>query len=69
MIKNKKKLVRDLVKAFDDRDHLHQAYKEKIKQMLMEYTESLAYLPSDCTGEMIEEFIDIYVETRFKPEL
>ena len=68
-LKNKEKLVRDLVNTFNDRDELHEAYKKKMKEMFWDFIS--AYLDYRCDNGYekmtLKEFIDDYVETRFKP--
>ncbi len=68
-LKNKEKIVRDLVNTFNDRDELHKAYKEKMKHIFADFVS--AYLEcrtdKDCSKISLEDFIDAYVETRFTP--
>lgn len=68
-LKNKEKLVRDLVNTFNDRDELHMAYKKRMKHILADFIES--YMESRTDQDLRElsltDFIDAYVETRFKP--
>jgi hypothetical protein len=72
-IKNKKKLVEDLVNTFNDRDELHIAYKKKVKHILFDSITSFLkdfedYPHDDIMVSDLNEWISIYVETRFKPQ-
>jgi len=69
-LKDKEKLVRDLVNTFNDRDELHVAYKQKMKDIIAEtISEFIVFLaesqPDD--DQMIADWIDNFVEERFKP--
>jgi len=68
-IKNKEKIVRDLVNTFNDRDELHEAYKLRMKEIFANFIGCyLGYRSSeDCRKKSLKEFIDWYVETNFKP--
>lgn len=68
-IKNKEKIVKDLVNTFNDRDELHKAYKERMKAILWDFMSDYLECRSDkeCSKISLVEFIDAYVETRFKP--
>jgi hypothetical protein len=63
---NKEKLVRDLVNTFNDRDELHMAYKEKVKQILHNFVEALSGPLQEEEFDM-NAFIEEFVESRFKP--
>ena len=69
---DKKKLVEDLVNTFNDRDELHLAYKEKMKEIItyafLEFG-NFANDNPDATGEDVEKWIDYFVEEHFKPEI
>ena len=70
-MKDKEKIVRDLVNTFNDRDELHEAYKNKMKSIIFNFADEfiLAMAESKITTELlIWEFVDTYVEERFKPE-
>ena len=68
-IKNKEKIVRDLVNTFNDRDDLHSAYKHKMKQIISlalgEFL--LFYAESSRSMNEISDWVDNFVEERFKP--
>lgn len=67
-MKNREQIVKDLVNTFNDRDALHEAYKEKMKEViataLCEFLIAIATEPETDAGEWTDEF----VETRFKAE-
>ena len=70
---DKEKIVRDLVDTFKDRNELHAAYKEKMKvmigQVIVEFlTVFIEKEDVDLTPLKIEEWVDNFVETRFKPQ-
>ena len=70
---DKEKLVRDLVNTFDDRDSLHKAYKERMKNII-EYAiyDFMHFLMKINENEIekssMKEWIDDWVEKNFKPE-
>ena len=68
-LKNKEKLVRDLVNTFNDRDELHEAYKKKMKEIFSDLISVYLECRSDaeCSKISLTDFIDAYIETRFKP--
>jgi len=64
---NKEKIVRDLVNTFNDRDEFHEAYKDRMKEILKYFTYCLReYLKEEVVD--IHEFIDKFVEERFRPQ-
>ncbi len=64
---DKEKLVRDLVNTFNDRDELHIAYKKIIKEILRLFSIELVHIQLD--GKLtLQEFINEFVEERFRPE-
>ncbi len=63
------KIVRDLVNTFNDRDELHESYKEKMKGILLDFIVNYYVNYKDQKeGILVEDFIDLYVEERFRPE-
>jgi hypothetical protein len=78
-MKDKEKLVRDLVNTFEDRDVLHNAYIIKMKEIIdcafREFSLDENYVQKimSCTcikeaNALLGEWIDQFVEERFKPE-
>jgi hypothetical protein len=70
-MKDNEKIVRDLVNTFNDRNELPIASKGKMKQILFQFTDSfIVALNNDKldTQLSIWEFIDQFVEERFKPQ-
>jgi hypothetical protein len=67
-IKNKEKIVRDLVSTFNDRDVLHEAYKERMKEIFWNFISAYLEYRSDVNSNhlSLEDFINIYVESCFK---
>ena len=67
----REKLVRDLVNTFNDRNELHIAYKVKmkeiIKNVLYEFGSYCSENP-DIEPSDIEEWINNFVEERFRPQ-
>lgn len=61
----KEKLVRDLVNTYNDRDELHIAYKERMKSIFFAFFEFMSEKNENLS---LEEWIDSFVEERFKPE-
>lgn len=69
-MKNKEKLVRDLVNTFNDRDELHAAYKERMKDILLIFALKLSTYAMERENDShldMEEFVHNFVETHFKP--
>jgi len=70
-MKNKEKIVRDLVNTFNDRDELHVAYKEKMKDILLHcICEFMEFLDESAKNEIeidLDKWINNFVEERFKP--
>ena len=67
-MKNKEKIVRDLVNTFNERDELHAEYKARMKIILLDFYYDSAYAdPEFATREDLISFIENFVETRFKP--
>lgn len=66
----KEKLVRALVNTFNDRDELHIEYKKKMKEILSIFASALAQriIAEEEKEFDLREFIDIFVEERFKPQ-
>jgi len=75
-IKNKKKIIKDLMSTFEDRSALHEAYKEKMKDIILisvsyvlvkveEYIFAHGKVP--CEIE-IYKFISEFVESHFEME-
>ena|GEM_PF-2728765 len=66
---NKKKLVEHLVNTFNDRDELHEAYKQKMKDIIayafLEFADFANENPN-ATGEDVEIWIGCFVEEHFK---
>jgi len=67
---DKEKIVRDLVNSFDSRSELHQTYKKRLKDMMMDCIENFLseYIEKDnfSTYEDVEKWIDNFVESRTK---
>lgn len=66
------KIVRDLVNTFNDRDHLHLAYKNRMKYILLNFFCAIHVEYESYSNEIdpddLMKFIDTYVEEHFKPE-
>ena len=63
-IKDKEKLVRDLVNSFNDRDELHKEYKERLKGMFRHFIHVFINYYEDEDEQKLtpEDFIAMYVE-------
>lgn len=71
-MKDKEKLLKDLVNRFNDRDELHNSYKEKMKSILYNFADAiiLAMSEDEITTELsIWEFVEKFVEERFKSQI
>jgi hypothetical protein len=66
---DRKKIVEDLVNTFNDRDELHEAYKEKMKEIIayafLEFADFADSNPN-ASGEDVEIWIGCFVEEHFK---
>ncbi len=68
---DREEIVRNLVNTFNDRDKLHIAYKAKMKEIIKNALyEFIAYYHKnpDIDTPDIEEWINNFVEERFRPE-
>jgi hypothetical protein len=70
-LKDKEKLVRELVDTFKDRNELHEAYKKKMKGIILcvfsEFSRFAEEVGEDnINEESIANWIDNFVEERFK---
>jgi hypothetical protein len=71
MLKDKEKLVRDLVNTFNDRDELHKSYKSKMKEIiLMSIVEFIEFFKNnECKTNLdVIQWVDKFVEERFRKE-
>ncbi len=68
-MKDKEKIVRDLVNTFKDRNEIHIAYKEKMKEILSHcICEWMQFITENIDNETdVEKWINNFVEERFKP--
>ncbi len=69
-IKDKKKLVEDLINTFKDRDHLHESYKGTMKEIIAYAFSEFATFANEnpmSTGQEVEKWINDFVEEKFKP--
>lgn len=69
--KEREKIVKDLVNTFNDRDELHEAYKSRMKEIILYAMNELGQFYEDNPD--IDEidlvsWIDNFVEERFKPQ-
>lgn len=64
MIKDKKKIIEDLVNSMEGRNDLHELYKIKMKNILMHFSCSVAQLDDDLSQDEFIKYIDKYVEER-----
>lgn len=67
-LKDKEKIVRDLINSFEDRDDLHQAYKEKMKKLIHNALETFCdFLDKSSPDEdmILSKWVNDYVEERF----
>ncbi len=64
---DKEKIVRDLMNTFNDRDQLHEAYKQRMKSIFFYFAEMLAKEIEDKEDFDLIKFIDSFVEERFTP--
>ncbi len=67
-MKDKEKLVKDLVNTFNDRDELHIVYKEKMKGILESFIYDLGEEEGIDSEKELKQFISDWVELRFRPE-
>lgn len=68
------KKIHDLAKKFKSRDDLHDAYKEKMKDILFQFSTALAYMeedfdPKKISIKRIKEFISQWVELHFNKDI
>ena len=69
MMKNREKLVRDLVNTFNDREELHCAYKKKMEEIIfVAIHKFLTKLEEDGDSEL-SEWIHEFVEETFRPQI
>jgi hypothetical protein len=64
-MKNKKQIVEDLVNTFNDRDHLHTAYKKKLSsiiylaiQSFLEHAENFSDGSEINVGDWCDQFVE-----------
>lgn len=63
---DREKLVRDLINTFNDRNELHIAYKEKMKGIILHAFQCFSEDIENGDLMPLEEWIDNFVEERFK---
>jgi len=67
----KEKLVRDPVNTFIDRDELHEAYKKKLRGILIHFALALEEFEKDASTDRsttLYEFVDAYIEYTIQKE-